>query len=362
MENFFVLNKAKCYIIAMNGEKSLERPGYKDLSRPFTMLRDLFEFAEKKGLDATSFIDYDDTGVHGRNQASDNPRAVELPERFAALTADRPGQYYIVAYENRQGRQYKEGTRSRTIRLSSVRKKNKSDERVREIDWVEVDPSLGSKAQMTIRESVNNKSFVDLSTTQEDEVDQPHGEATIRYELDPNGNKSVVESKFNRLDEGIFLFREENRPVRWVRNLKVDKDSSGAVQAVYEDAYYIGRPKESKRDEAAKIKTFVAGSIDNPTSIKVEIGLEGLGKTRTLFKDKQLSVIVHEGINAYQNHLEIAKLDPAYAALFAEPIDVEELIKNVKFKIGMLTEDWDKPQAVFSSKPNLEAGRKELGS
>lgn len=347
----------------MNGERSLDRAGYTDLSRPFPLLRELFEYAESKGFEATSFTDYDDTGIHGRNTASDNPRAIELPERFVPFTADSPGQYFLVGYENRQDRYYKEGTRTRMVRLSTVRKKNKSDERIREIDLTEVDPSFGNKAEITVRESVNNKSLVDLNTAQGDEVDQPHGHAQYTYELDPNGQKKIKESRFNRLDEGIFSLRNENRPVRWVRSLKVKMDESNIPNTVYEDAYYIGRPNEKQRDEAAKIKTQIVGSIDDPQSIRVEVGLEGLGKAETIYEDKQnnITVVVHSGINAYARHLEITQQDPAYAAVFEKPIDVEELLKNIKFKIGMLQEDWDKPQAVFSKRKSIEAPKKELG-
>ncbi len=340
----------------MNNERSLDRAGFRDIKRTFPLLKELFEYAEKKGFDSISFDDY------GSEGAGDNPRAIEFPENFNSLVAEHPGKYFIVAYDNRQSSYYKEGTRHRMVRLSTMRKRAQTNERIREVDLTETDPSFGNKAQIKVRESVNNKSFVDINTATGEEVEQPHGEAEYMYELDPQGVKTVKETHFNRLDEGLFQWKGENKPVRWVRNLRVEKDEQDIPKTMYEDLYIIGRMEKGKSDERAQVKTYITGSAENPKSILIEIGIGAPATAKVLYEDKQrnIKVLVHEGIKAYKDQLQIIQQEPAYAALFRKPVDIEELMKDISFKARMLQEDWDKPQTVFTQNPAIEAPRKEL--
>ncbi len=342
----------------MSGEQSVDRTGFKDLKRIFPLLRELFDYAEKMGFDSSSFDDY------GSEEQRDNPRAIEFPENFNSLVEGHPGKYFIVAYNNRQNPYYKEGTRHRIIRLSSVPKRSQTDERVREVDLIEVDPSFGNKTQIKVRESVNNKSFANINTATGEEVEQPHGQAEYMYELDPQGIKTIRETRINRLDEGLFPWKGEEKPVRWVRNLHVEKDEQDIPTMAYEDLYIIGRMSEGGSGERAQVKTFITGSPDNPKSVLVEIGVDSPLSAKVVYEHKQrnIKVILYEGTNAYENQLQIVQQDPAYATLFRKPVDIEELMKDIAFKARMLQEDWDKPQAVFTRQPAIEAANKELES
>ncbi len=65
-------------------------------------------------------------------------------------------------------------------------------------------------------------------------------------------------------------------------------------------------------------------------------------------------------IDGDEKQLELFKQDPAYAAIFKDPPDVSEFIKNIKDKIQVLREDWDKPETVFGQNLAIEKPGKEL--
>lgn len=343
----------------MTEGRDLDRRGMTDLNRTFPLLKELFELLRKQGWESSSYDNY------GNEGEGENTQAIELPESFAPLVAEHPGKYYIVAYDNRRSSYYKEGTRNELVKLSTVKKRTQSDERVTEIDLAEVDPSMGNKVEVRVQESVNNKGFVDLNKQTNTEVAQPHGEANLKYEIDPNGNKAVQETSYSRTDEGIFPWKDNEERVRWYRTLRAERKSEDNIQTTYEDSFIIGGWDDPRKEERASIRTTIKGSVENPDSIVVEIGIGTPSSAQVLYEDteRNIKVLVHEGINMYKNQLEVLKQDPNYAIIFQEPIDAENLMSTLKSKIAMLQNDWDKPHHVFAEQPAIDgSANKQLNS
>lgn len=326
-----------------------------DLARVFPLLKDLFAYTEEHGINQDGFRIYS-------GELEDDGEAVALPENFFPLVSDYPADYFIVAYENRNDSYYKAGTRGRLVRLSTVPKRSETEERVREIDLNEMDPSYGNRIQITVRESIKNKSYELLNTAQGAEIEQPHGEAKLVYEIDQAGGKTPIESVYRRLDEGLFPWHGEDKPVRWNRSLRLAKDSSGVGVITYEDAYIIGRWEKSKGDERAEIKTTVHGSIEKPDAILVEIGHGSLSSAETLYEDNEnnIKIVLHSKINEHDNPLEILEYDPIISSLLKHSLDPQIIKDNLRLKIHMMQTGWDSPQAIFAEKQALKDSPKEL--
>jgi hypothetical protein len=343
----------------MTEGKYLDRRGMSDLNRTFPLLKELFDMLRKRGWDSYSYQNY------GSEDEGENTQAIELPENFSPLVAEHPGKYYIVAYDNRRDSYYNEGTRHELVKLSTVKKKAQSDERVTEVDLVEVDPSMGNKVEVRVHESVNNKGFTDINKKTNTEVAQPHGDAEYKYEIDPNGNKEVKETSYSRTDEGIFPWNDNEERVRWYRTLRAERKSEDNIQTTYEDSFIIGGWDDPRKEERASIRTTIKGAVENPDSIVVEIGIGAPSSAQVLYEDteRNIKVLVHEGINMYKNQLEVLKQDPNYASIFQEPTDVENLMNTLKSKIAMLQNDWDKPHHVFAEQPAINgSASKQLNS
>lgn len=327
------------------GKEYLDRRGLKDLSRPFPLLRELFEYAESQGFSADNWSEY---GAGGEHHGEEHKRAIDLPERFSSLVQEYPGHYFIVAYANRQDPYFAEGTRERRIRLSTVKKSDQTDDRIREIDLTEMDPSKGNKMQMTVREKVNNQQFHEMSANLQT-IDVPHGEAKATYEIDVQGKKENKSLYFSRLDQDTFPWKGEQKPIRWLRSLVMEK-GSGKARMEYKDGYLIGLRPEGGCDEDAEVKVEFYGSIDEARSIRIEIG-NPIGRGRYIYRDEVIAVVEHEPLLTNQNQMEILKNDTAYDFLFKRPVDHASVVAAIKAKVQMLQADWDKPQSVYSKPP-----------
>lgn len=316
----------------------------KDIILPFALLKDLFEYAREIGLNETSFEAY------ANHELPENPAIAVLPKKFESLVADFPGKFYLVSFDDRSSSYYRAGTRSVTARLSTVKKKNISNQAIQEIDLEQVDPTDGNVLRITQTSSINNKSFVDLNSAPEDEVEQPHGQARNIFEVDAMGYKNFKSSQYDRLDEGFFDWHGQRRPVRWVRNAEASLSDDGAKQLFYKELFIIGREMP---DERAEVRVTISGDLENPQSILVEIGYGPLQTARVIINENNLKVVEHEPINAYKNQIEIIRNDPNYAFLFEKSADPNQLVKIVQAKVRSLQTDWDKPANIFTEDKSL---------
>ncbi len=341
----------------MDKERSLEpiETGG-EMRRIFPTLDDLFEFAHEQGLDEYSFSQYEDADVEG------GKKRIRLPDKFKSLVEGNPEDFFVVAYDDRRSNHNAEGTRGQLVKLSTVQKKSLSEERIREIDLEKLDPALGNRARFTTTDSINNESFASINTASEGELEQPHGLARHGYEITPAGVKKKQTSEFNRLDEGMFQWREEEKPVRWVRDLTIDVDDSDETEIKYKELFIIGRFNEGSGEERADIRTSITGTLEDPKSILVEIGFGPMSLARVIYEDEDnsIKVVEHEGVNAYKNQLEILRQDPNYASLVEGNVDPEELLENIRLKANMLREDWDKPTNIFTKVKAIEEKPREI--
>jgi hypothetical protein len=227
-------------------KESLENIKKQELVNPFPLLKELFDYVESQGFDETSFSEYD-----GETDKKDIKNII-LPEKFKSLIPNIVGDFFIVAYENRRDSYYKEGTRSRMVRLSTVRQRSKSDEKIREIELSEPDISEGNVMHIKIRDSVNNKSFMNINTAGKDEVEMPHGSAELMYEISNSGEKKMKESIYRRLDEGLFEWKGKNQSIRWIRSIDTKIDTNVQESCTYEDSMIIGRWQLGKPDERSQ--------------------------------------------------------------------------------------------------------------
>jgi|GEM_PF-5599805 hypothetical protein len=323
--------------------KTLAQRQGNELRQNFEQIKRLFDFAAGRLDPDTSYDEY-----VGR-MPGNRQRPPKLPDELKNTAAEYPGEYSVVYYTNRNSSYYAEGTRGRTVGLSTSERRSQSNQRVREIDFREPgaderDPRM----YMTVTEMVNEKSFESINTAGEDEIERPHGQAFVTFGLTPAGQKEIVRSYFSRLDEGMFDWRGSQEPVRWNRMLLVQNDSKGTLWK-YDDQYIIGRIQENKTDERAQVRTVVRGSLENPESIGVEIGIGGGVSGRMLYQDDRLQVYVNDAIGSYRSEAEILKQDPNYGFLFEGAIDPARVISMVQSRIRLLQEDWDKPHPVFGA-------------
>lgn len=331
----------------------------------FPLVKDLFSLAKKQIGEDGGFESY--TNPEHKDGQS---KAVELPEKFSPIVADYPGNYFVVCYEDRFGSYYAPDTRFRLVRLSTVKHRYDSDKVLREVDVMEHEQSegKGNVIFVSVADRVNEKSVINLNSAKEGGVDAPHGSAKITYEVNANGEKRMTESDFERLDEAMHDWNGVQKPVRWVRNLDVEKVSAGEFKLIYQDMYLIGRDTQGLTEEEARVKISIEGSGDSAKSILIEIGLGSLSSAETLFEDSRdgVKVVSHsvKGMKVFKNQMKIIEQDPNYAFLFERPIDKAKLMDLVWSKIRMLEADWDKPQAVFGTdriadlSPNLLEDKK----
>ncbi|MEN9613789.1 MAG: hypothetical protein RLZZ347_96 [Candidatus Parcubacteria bacterium] len=332
-----------------------QESGSREMINLFPMARELFAFAQEE-LSEMSFSIYTDPQYR-----KDTNKIVELPDKFAPLVAEYPGKYYVVGYENRLDKYYAQGTRKRYVRLSSSPYQYDSDEMLREITLEEYAPSegKGNALFVTVSNSVNEKSVLNLNTARGQDVDQPHGSARVTYEVDSQGNKKPKESRFSRLDEGLLSWHNEQKPIRWVRNLDIERGIGKSSQITYEDMYLIGRDAHGLTEEQTKVRTHITESDEGEVSMLIEIGLGALNSAKTLFEseDKAVKVVEHspEGMRALKNQMEILQQDPNYAFLFEKHVDQEQVMALMRARIKMLEDDWNKKQSVMGASQIADA-------
>lgn len=333
----------------IGGSTSLVQREANELRQNFEQIKRLLDFAAQK-LDPDNSFD----AYVGR--IKQNKQVPKLPSALKGVVAAYPGEYFVVHYVDRNSPHNAEGTRGRTVGLSTAEKRSQSDERVREIIFHEPgaderDPHM----YMTVREMVNEKSFLSINEAGENEIERPHGQALVTYALSPDGRKEAGESSFSRLDEGIFEWRGEQQPVRWNRKLQVMNIPEETLWR-YDDLYIIGRDQKGKSDERAQVKTEIRGSLENPVSIRVEVGIGGGFVGTMIYKDSTLEVFINNPFGSHRNEAEILAMDPNYAFLVqGKEVDKERLLSVIRSKVRMLMEDWDKPHPVFGQM--IEDGR-----
>jgi len=313
----------------------------REIKITFSELKKLFTFAEKNLNFETSY------GAYVSEEDNKIQEAVPFPEEFRYLLPPSGEQYYLVYYTNRNDPYNAKGTRGRTIGISTSPFRKNTNERVKEIEFKEPGSDENdSHMYMTVMEKVNEQSFTKINEKNDEEVEMPHGSAEITYSLRDDGKKEVVGSRFDRLDEGLFDWKGQKQPVRWVRRLRIENKSARS-ELVYSDYYIIGRTTNTTMDERAEVKTTITGTLDNPEKIKVTIGSDYKGKE--IFNDDKLQVFVGDPIGqSDKDYLEILKQDPTYGQLLTGTgVDVENIISIIQSKIKMLQVDWDKPHNIF---------------
>ena len=332
----------------------LERLQSKELNRLFPLVKELFEFAEKKGVEGLSeYLSEDEKSDEG---------IIELPDKFLPLIAEYPGKYFLVGYENRKDRYYKEGTRSRYARISTVPKKMQSDKKIREIEFEDPDGSDGNRLLLSVIDSFNNKQFADYNEKGIDQVEVPVGDAKVTYEVGPNGEKKKKEAFFHRIDEGIFIWKGEKQPVRLTRSLRIAKENE-IPELSYRDFYMFGRLELGKGQEHARVNIKIQGALENPSSVLVEIGVGSPDFARVIFEDeeKNISILEHDDNHGnLEDQIEIVKRDPSYSDLFQDKVEAEKIVDLACSKIRAIQEDWDKPESIFQ-KNSLAERERELG-
>ncbi|MEK7500093.1 MAG: hypothetical protein AAB649_05820, partial [Patescibacteria group bacterium] len=292
-----------------------------EMINPFPLYTELFQFADKEGLGNQSLSAY--TGEYN----SPNYKPVALPEKFSSVVRDYPDNYFVVAYEDRRDRYFKKGTNTRMVRLSTVPLRNKTNEKIREIDVTAVDPTRGNYVEIAVSASVNNRSFDNINTAQGAELDESYGQSKFVYKVEPNGKKYPQEASYGRLDEGLFQFGESKKPVRWVRDLSVEYgDNTQRIK--YSDMYIIGRSERPEEEKRAQIKTHIAGKISDPESVLLEIGIGSPQSGKTIYhnKDRNIKVIAHEQIGSYKGDIDTLKDDPVYSLLLRDVVNENEFL------------------------------------
>lgn len=319
-----------------------------EVVNPFPLARELFDLARKE-LDETSFQRYVDPAQKDVGQ-----RAVKLPDKFAGLMEGFPGKYFLVSFEDRLSDYYAEGTRSVDVRLSSAEHRYESDARLHEVRIREYDRSegRGNVIFLTISDFVNENSLLGLNSQRGDETSSPHGSAENTYEVDSSGRRTLKESHFVRLDEALCQWKNENQPVRWVRNLDVENSGQGG-KIIYKDIYLIGRDEKGDSTEQAQVKTEVQMKQNEVESVVVEIGIGSRQSARILFQNVNPDIKIWEhspvGMRVFADQMEIIKKDPNYAFIFKQPVRLEEVMSFIKGRVSMLRNDWDKNGTVFGS-------------
>ncbi|MES2059860.1 MAG: hypothetical protein V4438_02410 [Patescibacteria group bacterium] len=352
---------------AVKKPDNLEQPRHlatvskQEIMNLFSRTRELFDFAEQNGIDRSGLI-YGDLN----NEFAENPYAKELPQKFYPIIADYPGKYWAVSFEDRFDPYYAKGTNMRLIRLSTVPKRSQSDDKIREISISEPATSegLGNVQFMFIKDSIKNQSFTNINTSPENQADAPDGSAELVYELDAAGRKRLVTQEFNRMDEGIFEWNATKTPVRWLRNLQIKQDKRNEANIQYEDMYILGRhhQNENRRDKRVRVRITALGKSDGYKNILISIGQEIGDKQETLFEDKRNNTKVifndNEPWTTKGEIVEFLRQDPNYSFLFDGSASYEKIIELLRQKSNLVTNDWDKPNAVFAA--GLEEGQKTI--
>ncbi len=330
----------------------------KEVMLPFPLMKELIDYVQESGLSSdNSFSEYVSEETEDRAVG----QAIPLPEKFFPLVADHPGTYFLVYYEDRDNDYYKKGTRFKEVGISTSEYRKTGNKRLREIHIKQPSSSegLGNVLRVEIEERVNEKGFTTLNTAIGEQVNLPHGMASIEYEVSPDGVKRELAFRSDRLDEGLFEWGGEQKHVRWLRELDVEK--GGDIQMIfYRDTYLVGLKPEGGSGERAEVRFTINGNLNDPQSVLVEIGFGPESKAEVLFedKDKKIKIVLHDfaGVSR-EKVLNILKQNPNYAFMFKDSVDTEELMSSLTSMVSMLQNDWDKPQAVFTQPASIEHAR-----
>lgn len=321
---------------------SLIPKGHSEIKRPFPLVQDLFTFAEKHGINTDGFSAENTTSV-----------TEPLPQKFFPLVKSFPGTYFITAYEDRRSTYYKEDTRHQLVRLSTVKRKASTDDRVREMDIKMKSGARADHIEVRTRELIKEQSFQNINQATGEEIEQPHGEARYTYDIDEDGKHYPKKLEYKRLDEGLFPFGDTQKPVRWVRNCITEIFEEKPNQTEYRDNYIIREGNEAWKAQHASIKTTIIGSIHCPQSLFIEIGYGPQSTAQTLYKNtqKNIHLIFHPPMSRDDHPLNILIGDPVYHELLKKNPNEEAFLNLLQSRITLLQEDWDKPQSIYSD-PN----------
>lgn len=329
-------------------KKSAER---KDVAISPSLINELFEFAKSQPNAEELFSNY----AFGEGEVVE----IKLPDNFGHLIKEYPGKYFLVAYEDRKSSYFQEGTRIRRVLLSTKSCRFESDLPLREIEFKEEDQINGGGMFLTVKESINNKSFNEINN-KDDQAAMPHGEMKCKYSLNSKGKKKLIGLKASRLDEGMFKIKGKEKPVRLNRKLEISKGLEGKIE--YNDGYIIGRSKDHSSELHADVKTTIIGSLDSPKSVLVEVGYGNPETAEVIYEDPKgnVKVLSYEGFGVAEYQLEIIKEDPSYAAIFQKKVIPEEVINTLKSKVIMLRDEWNDSESIFSKSNKLEENSKAI--
>lgn len=333
----------------------------RELLLPFPLMKDLIDYAKGCGLGSI-----DSYEVYTSDEiANESIRpAVPLPERFRSVVSNYPGTYFLVYYIDRSDDYYREGGQFKEIGISTSEHRKTSDSRLREIHIKEPSASagLGNVLRVEVEERVNEKSLISLNTAIGQDVNLPFGLARIGYEVRPDGSKRELAFYAERLDEGLFEWNGEQKHIRWLRDVKIDKSLETQVIS-YRDTYLVGLRPEGGSEQRSEVKFTIKGNLSEPQQIVIEIGSGPQATAEVLFQDedKGVRVLLHKSIDkSGEAALNILKQNPNYAFMFKIPINTKELITALTFMIETLQNDWDKPQTVFSQSLDSDLSQASL--
>jgi len=333
----------------MQGESYPIATGEKqEVQIPFPLARELFNTAEKLGLDAASYSEY----VKNDIEDNANPLAISLPEKFLPFVAEYKGDYFIVAYENRTDPYYAKGTRYKEVLISNTDYRHRFNSLVREIVVKEfaVSEGKGNVLFISVSEKLNEQGFTSLNLNVDEKANLPHGESEATYKIAEDGTKKMITFESKRLDEEFFLQNGEEKLMRWLRKLRIEREGD-APTTTYTETYMIGLNPKGIEDARAMVQFTVAGDLASPQSILMEIGSGTHESAFVLYDDRERNtkILFHPPIREAANPLEVLKQDPNYSFLFDESgVDITKLQEVLQFKISNLRDDWDKPQSIFS--------------
>lgn len=313
----------------------------KELSVPFPLIQELFDEGEKTfgGAMNGSSADYYDEESQARKP--------KLSEKFAPLClGDDPSKYYFTYYNDRRDNYYAENTRERSACLSTAERKYSSSSRLRELIYSQDESGF----YLTVGENVNNRVFLEWRNGNEDDLVKPSGRMQAKYKLS-EGKQILVEFTANRVDEVVF----DNQPCRWTRSLRIDNGQTRT--AVYQELYIVNRSKDPHQEKRANVSFQVNGRIENPRSAVLSIGFGPPSKFRIIAEDKEknVKVVLFEG---YENDLNLLKQDPNFLFLNETDDMGGKMLALVHDRIKLLQQQWDKPQSVFISNPQIESSIK----
>ncbi len=314
----------------------------KDLELPFPIIQAFFDEGERifGGVHNSSASEYYDENLRS---AKPKPR---ITSEFAYLALDsNPSRYFFVYYDDRRSEYFQENTRGRFACLATQERKSASNERLREIIYSEENGIFF----VTISENVNERAFIEFDKSDRNGLIQPSGRMRAKYQLISATKRELVEFTADRVDEVIFKHQGIAQPARWTRNLQVD---NRVKYTIYKELYIINRSQQPQNEQRGHISYEVYGTLDNPTSITISVGLGPPSYIQTIFEDRENNITI-EVYRDYEEDVDILRQDPNLSFLFSEKPDNKAISSLIRDRISLLMHHWDQKQSIFISPQQL---------